>query len=62
MCGDTVLQFNKQLEVASCLTEELGYGTTDVSVLRGVLSTITPQTDVSTEAATLELIGVWLPV
>jgi hypothetical protein len=55
--GNTARQFQKQLAVARYYTEVAGLETTDLSRLQGVLSTITPESDVSTVSKIVEIIG-----
>jgi Ca2+-binding RTX toxin-like protein len=55
--GGTAKQFQNQLAVARYFTEEMGVDTTDLSRLRGVLQSITPDTDVSTVEKIVQIIG-----
>jgi hypothetical protein len=55
--GGTSKQFQNQVVVARYFTEELGVDTTDLAKLRGVLQSITPDTDVSTVDKIVEIIG-----
>jgi len=58
--GGTALQLQKQTTVAKYLTEAMDYRTVDLPKLQSVLTNVTPQTDVSTTAALVKLIGVAL--
>lgn len=58
--GGTALQLQKQTTVAKYLTEAMDYRTADLTKLQSVLTNVTPQTDVSTTAALVKLIGVAL--
>ena len=58
--GQTALQFNNEVAVAKFYTETLNQSTTDMETLRDVLDAVTPSTDVSTEVAMAQLIGVAL--
>jgi hypothetical protein len=58
--GGTALQLQKQTTVAKYLTEAMDYRTLDLTKLQSVLTNVTPQTDVSTTAALVKLIGVAL--
>jgi hypothetical protein len=58
--GGTALQLQKQTTVAKYLTEAMDYRTVDLPKLQSVLTNVTPQTDVSTTAAVVKLIGVAL--
>ena len=55
--GGTARQFDRQIEVAKVYTEVLLQGTTHLQTLRDVLQPVTPDTDVSSEAAIVSLIG-----
>jgi len=58
--GGTALQLQKQTTVAKYLTEAMDYRTLDLTKLQSVLTNVTPQTDVSSTAALVKLIGVAL--
>lgn len=58
--GGTAKQFANQLAVANYYTETLNQSTDDVDTLRDVLKFVGADTDVSTNAAIVELIGVGL--
>jgi hypothetical protein len=55
--GGTARQFERQIEVARVYTEVLHQSTTHLPTLRDVLAPVTPDTDVSSEAAVVALIG-----
>lgn len=55
--GGTAQQFVNQIEVAKVYTEVLLQGTTHLQTLRDVMKPVTPDTDVSSEAAIVALIG-----
>lgn len=46
--GGTAKQFQNQLIVARYFTEEIGVQTETLTTLRGVIGSVTPDTDVST--------------
>jgi subtilisin-like proprotein convertase family protein len=58
--GNTTKQFNNQITVAKYYTETLNQSTTDLETLRDVVQSVTSSTDVSTDAAIAQLIGVSL--
>jgi hypothetical protein len=58
--GNTTKQFNNQIAVAKYYTENLNQSTTDLEVLRDVVQSVSNSTDVSTDAAIAQLIGVAL--
>jgi hypothetical protein len=55
--GGTAQQFQKQLIVARHFTEEMGVQTENLATLRGVLASVTPDTDVSTTEKIVQIIG-----
>lgn len=58
--GGTAKQFANQLAVANYYTEVLHQSTDDVGTLRNVLKLVGADSDVSSDAAIVELIGVGL--
>jgi hypothetical protein len=58
--GNTAKQFNNQITVAKYYTEILNQSTTDLETLRDVVQSVSSSTDVSTDAAIAQLIGVAL--
>lgn len=58
--GNTAQQFNNEIAVAKYYTEVLNQSTTDLETLRDVMQPITASTDVSTDTAMAQLIGVAL--
>ena len=58
--GNTTKQFNNQITVAKYYTETLNQSTTDLETLRDVVQSVSSSTDVSTDAAIAQLIGVAL--
>ena len=58
--GNTTKQFNNQIAVAKYYTDTLNQSTTDLDTLRDVVQSVTSLTDVSTDAAIAQLIGVAL--
>jgi hypothetical protein len=59
--GGTAQQFQKQLAVARYFTEEMSVATETLSTLRGVIGSVTPDTDVSTVDKIVQIIGVVPP-
>jgi len=55
--GGTAKQFQNQLAVARYFTEEMGVATENLATLRGVIGSITPDTDVSTIDKIVQIIG-----
>lgn len=55
--GNTAQQFQNQMTVARYFTEVLAVDTTDLARLQGVLTSITPDTDVSTAEKIVQIIG-----
>jgi Ca2+-binding RTX toxin-like protein len=55
--GGTAQQFQKQLAVARHFTEEMGVATENLATLRGVIDSVTPDTDVSTVDKIVQIIG-----
>jgi hypothetical protein len=55
--GNTAKQFQNQLAVSRYYTEVLAVDTTDLARLQGVLTSITPDTDVSTAEKIVQIIG-----
>jgi hypothetical protein len=55
--GNTAKQFQNQLAVSRYYTEVLAVDTTDLARLQGVLTSITPDTDVSTVEKIVQIIG-----
>jgi VCBS repeat-containing protein len=55
--GGTAKQFQNQLAVARYFTEEMGVATETLATLRGVISSVTPDTDVSTVDKIVQIIG-----
>ena len=49
--------FQNQLAVARYFTEEMGVATESLAALRGVIGSITPDTDVSTIDQIVQIIG-----
>jgi hypothetical protein len=58
--GNTTKQFNNEIAVAKYFTEVLNQSTTDLETLREVILPVTAATDVSSDAAIAQLIGVAL--
>jgi hypothetical protein len=58
--GNTTKQFNNQIAVAKYFTDTLNQSTTDLETLRDVIQPVTSSTDVRTDAAIAQLIGVAL--
>jgi hypothetical protein len=58
--GNTTKQFNNQIAVAKYYTETLNQSTTDLETLRDVVQSVSSSTDVGTDAAIAQLIGVAL--
>jgi hypothetical protein len=59
--GGTAKQFQNQLAVARYFTEEMGVATETLSTLRGVIGSVTPDTDVSTVEKIVQIIGTLPP-
>ena len=55
--GSTAQQFQNQLAVARYFTEEMGVPTENLATLRGVIGSVTPDTDVSTIDKIVQIIG-----
>jgi hypothetical protein len=55
--GSTAKQFQNQLAVARYFTEEMGVATETLTTLRGVIGSVTPDTDVSTVDKIVQIIG-----
>jgi methionine-rich copper-binding protein CopC len=55
--GSTAKQFQNQLAVARYFTEEMGVATENLATLRGVIGSVTPDTDVSTTDKIVQIIG-----
>jgi hypothetical protein len=55
--GGTAKQFQNQLVVARCFTEEMGVATETLATLRGVIGNVTPDTDVFTIDKIVQIIG-----
>jgi VCBS repeat-containing protein len=55
--GSTAKQFQNQLAVARYFTEEMGVATENLATLRGVIGSVTPDTDVSTVEKIVQIIG-----
>jgi hypothetical protein len=55
--GVTAKQFQNQLAVARYFTEEMGVATENLAALRGVIGSVTPDTDVSTTDKIMQIIG-----
>ena len=55
--GGTAKQFQNQLAVARYFTEEMGVATENLATLRGVISSVSPDTDVSTTDKIVQIIG-----
>jgi len=60
MWGNTAKQFINEIAVAKYYTEILNQSTTDLETLRDVIHPVTPTTDVSSDVAIAQLIGVAL--
>ena len=60
MWGNTAKQFINEIAVAKYYTEILNQSTTDLETLRDVIQPVTPTTDVSSDVAIAQLIGVAL--
>ena len=58
--GSTARQFANEVVVARYYTDTLSQSTTDLETLRDVMDVVTPTTDVSSDAAVAELIGLAL--
>jgi hypothetical protein len=58
--GNTTKQFNNQIAVAKYYTENLNQSTTELETLRDVVQSVSNSTDVSSDAAIAQLIGVAL--
>jgi predicted extracellular nuclease len=55
--GGTAKQFQNQLAVARYFTEEMGVATETLATLRGVIGSVTPDSDVSTVDKIVQIIG-----
>ena len=55
--GGTAKQFQNQLAVARYFTEQMGVETETLATLRGVIGSVTPDTDVSTIDKIVQIIG-----
>jgi hypothetical protein len=55
--GTTAKQFQNQLAVARYFTEEMGVATESISTLRGVIGSVTADTDASTAEKIIQIIG-----
>ena len=55
--GRTAKQFENQVNVARYYTEALNQGTTDLPTLRDAIDAVTPDSDLSGEAALIALVG-----
>jgi hypothetical protein len=55
--GGTAKQFQNQLAVARYFTEEMGVASENLATLRGVIGSVTPDTDVSTPEKIVQIIG-----
>jgi hypothetical protein len=55
--GRTAQQFQNQVKVSQYFTEVMGHDTTDLRTLQSLMSAVTAQTDVSTDALIVQLIG-----
>ena len=55
--GGTAQQFQNQLVVARYFTEQMGVETETLTTLRGVIGSVTPDTDVSTVDKIVQIIG-----
>jgi hypothetical protein len=55
--GGTAQQFQNQLAVARYFTEQMGVETETLATLRGVIGSVTPDTDVSTIDKIVQIIG-----
>jgi len=55
--GSTAQQFQNQLAVARYFTEEMSLATENLATLRGVIGSVTPDTDVSTVDKIVQIIG-----
>jgi hypothetical protein len=55
--GSTSKQFQNQLAVARYFTEEMGVQTETLATLRGVIGSVTPDSDVSTVEKIVQIIG-----
>lgn len=58
--GNTARQFTNEVAVAKYYTDVLNQSTTDLETLRDVIQAVKPDTDVSTDAALAQLVGVAL--
>ncbi len=58
--GNTTKQFNNQIAVAKYYTDTMNQSTTDLETLRDVVQSVSSSTDVSSDAAIAQLIGVAL--
>jgi Ca2+-binding RTX toxin-like protein len=58
--GNTAKQFSNEIKVAKYYTEVLNQSTTDLETLRDVIQPVTQSTDVSSDVAIAQLIGVAL--
>ena len=58
--GNTTKQFNNQIAVAKYYTDTLNQSTTDMETLKDIVQSVSSSTDVSTDAAIAQLIGVAL--
>jgi subtilisin-like proprotein convertase family protein len=58
--GNTTKQFNNQIAVAKYYTDTLNQSTTDLETLRDVVQSVTSSTNVSSDEAIAQLIGVAL--
>ena len=59
--GSTAQQFQNQLTVARYFTEQMGVETENLATLRGVIASVTPDTDVSTTDKIVQIIGTLPP-
>jgi hypothetical protein len=59
--GGTAKQFQNQLAVARYFTEEMGVASESLATLRGVIGSVTPDTDVSTMEKIVQIIGTLPP-
>ena len=59
--GGTAQQFQNQLAVARYFTEQMGVETETLATLRGVIGSVTPDTDVSTIDKIVQIIGTLPP-
>ena len=55
--GNTAKQFQNQLAVARYFTEEMGVATENLATLRGVIGSVTADTDASTAEKIIQIIG-----